>query len=115
RFKRAVVTVSPPATGVHVSVYMTKGPPMSPWCNASDWTWGVFPCYDDRIISQVHFDVFVDQAFKQSYQYDIRKRGVFWIGLLPLAWVSLFNTHYTEAFSATVYQFITDAKRDGFL
>ena len=35
RFIKAVVTASPLATGVHVNVYWTDGPPLSPWCKAT--------------------------------------------------------------------------------
>ena len=59
--------------------------------------------------------MFVDNALKQNYRYDIIGKGISWIGVLPLFWVNLFNTRYAEAFSANAYQFVTDAKRDGFL
>lgn len=115
RFIKAVVTASPPATGVHVNVYQTDGTPSSPWCKASSWTFNVIPCYAEGIIYQVHFDVFVNNTLKQSYRYDISQKGISWIGLLPFFWVNLFTAQYKEAFSANVYQFVTDAKRDGFL
>lgn len=114
RFIKVVVTASPPATGVHVNVYQTDGP-TSPWCTASHWTFAIIPCYAEGIIYQVHFDVFVDNALKQSYRYDISRKGVSWIGVLPLFWVNLFTAHYKEAFSTNTYKFIADAKRDGFL
>ena len=83
RFLKVVVTASPPDIGVHVNVYQTDGPPISPWCTASNWTFYVIPCYAEGIVYQVHFDVFVNNALKQSYRYDISRTGVSWIGLLP--------------------------------
>ena len=73
------------------------------------------PCYAEGIIYETHFDVFVNNALKQSYQYEISRKHVDWIGLLPLFWINLFTTHYEEAFLANVHRFIADAKRDGVL
>jgi hypothetical protein len=115
RFMKVVVTASPPALGVHVNVYQTDGFPISPWCIASNWTLNVIPCYVDGIVYRVYFDVFVDNVLKQSYRYDISRKGVAWIGLLPFFRVDLFTTQYKEALSTNVYQFVTDARRDGFL
>lgn len=115
RFTKVIVTSSPPARGVHVNIYQTDGPPISLWCKASYWTLNVVPCYAEGIVRETHFDVFVDNTLKQSYRYEIRRKGVSWIGLLPLFWINFFTTQYKEAFSANAYQFVTDAKRDGFL
>jgi hypothetical protein len=83
RFMKVVVTASPPALGVHVNVYQTDGPPASLWCKAASWTFEVIPCYAEGIAYETHFDVFVNNALKQSYRYDISRTGVSWIGLLP--------------------------------
>lgn len=115
RFMKVITTSSPPAMGVHINVYQTDGPPISPWCRASVWTLDVIPCYAEGIIYETHFDVFVDNALKQSYRYEISRKGFTWIGLLPFGWINLFTTQYKEAFSANAYQFVTDATRDGFL
>jgi hypothetical protein len=115
RFIKVIVTPSPPASGVHVNVYQTEGPPPSTWCLVSIWTVSVIPCYAEGIVLESHFDVFVDNTLKQSYRYSIRRTGINWIGLLPFFWINLFTTQYKEAFSGNISQFITDAKRDGFL
>lgn len=115
RFMKVIVTSSPPALGVHVNVYQTDGPPASPWCKASIWTLGVIPCYAEGIVFETHFDVFVHNTLKQSYRYEISRKGLNWIGLLPFWWINFFTTQYKEAFSSNAHQFVTDAKRDGFL
>jgi hypothetical protein len=116
RFIKVIVTSTHPAIGTHVNVYQTVAPPYSsPWCTANSWTLGVIPCYAEGIVYVTHFDVFVNNALKQSYQYEISRKVVDWIGLLPFYWINLFTTHYEEAFWANVFRFITDAKRDGFL
>ncbi len=112
---KVVVTPSPPALGIHVNVYQTDGPPMSSWCMASLWTLGVIPCHAEGVVYETHFDVLANNALKQSYRYEISRKGIQWIGLLPFFWVNFFTADYKEAFSANIYQFVTDAKRDGFL
>ena len=115
RFMKVIVTSSPPIIGTHVNVYQTVGPYSSPWCTASSWTLGVIPCYFEGIAYETHFDVFVNNTLKQSYQYPIGRKAVVWIGLLPFFWINFLTTQYEEAFSGNTYQFIADAKRDGFL
>jgi hypothetical protein len=115
RFIKVIVTSSPPALGVHVNIYQTDGAPASLWCQASTWTLGVIPCYAEGIVYETHFDVFVHNSLKQSYRYEISRKGVHWIGLIPFFWINFMTAQYEEAFLANAYQFVTDAKRDGFL
>jgi len=116
KFRMAMATLNSPAIGTHVNVYQTVGPyHSSPWCTASSWSLGVIPCYFERVAYETHFDVFVNNALKQSYQYPIGEKAVVWIGLLPFFWINFLTTQYEEAFSGNIYQFIADAKRDGFL
>jgi hypothetical protein len=115
RFSRVVVTSSPPQDGTHINVYQTDASTVSPWCLASIWTLALIPCYVDRVVYTVHFDVLIHNALKESYQYEISRKGVQWLGLLPFFWVNLFTTQYKDSFSANVYQFVIDAKRDGYL
>jgi hypothetical protein len=97
-------------------VYQTdRRPPSSTWCRVSNWTLTVIPCFGEGIAFDNHFDVFVDNTLKHSYRYGISRTGIDWIGLLPFFWINLFTADYKEAFSSNVAQFITDAKRDGFL
>jgi hypothetical protein len=115
RFMKVIVTSNPPAIGTHVNVYQTVGPFSSPWCTVSSWTLGVIPCYFEGIAYEIHFDVFVDNALKQSYRYPIYRKAVNWIGLVPFVWINFLTAQYEEAFSHNIYQFIADAKLDGFL
>ena len=115
RFMKVIVTSSPPPIGTHINVYQTVGPFSSPWCTASSWTLGVIPCYFEGIAYETHFDVLVDNTVKQSYRYPIHRKAVNWIGLLPFFWINFLTAQYEEAFSDNIDQFITDAKRDGFL
>lgn len=115
RFMKVVVASSPPAIGTHVNVYQTVASFSSPWCTASSWSLGVIPCYLEGIAYETHFDVVVDNTIKQSYRYPIHRKAVNWIGLVPFFWINFLTAQYEEAFSGNTYQFIADAKRDGFL
>ena len=115
KFRKVIVTEIPPVMGVRVNVYQTPVQFSTPWCTVSMWTLGVIPCYSEGLAYETRFDVIVDNTLKQSYRYPIYRKAVQGIGLAAFAWISLFNTSYGEAFSANAYQFVTDAKRDGFL
>lgn len=82
RFSKVIVTSSPPQDGMHINVYQTDGP-LPSWCRASIWTLTLIPCYADGVVHTMHFDVFLNSTLKESYQYDITRKGVQWLGLLP--------------------------------
>jgi hypothetical protein len=114
RYSKVIVTSNPPENGMHVNVYQTDGP-VSSWCRASIWTLGIVPCYADGVVYTMHFDVLLHNTLKESYQYEMSRKGVQWLGLLPFFWVNLFTAQYKDAFSANAHQFIIDAQRDGYL
>ena len=114
RFSKVIVTSTPPQDGLHINVYQTDGP-VSSWCRASIWALAVIPCYADGVVHTTHFDVFLNNTLKRSYQYEISRKGVQWLGLLPFFWVNFFTTQYKDAFSANAHQFVIDAKRNGYL
>lgn len=62
----------------------------------------------------VEYILYVDGKRERSYSYEITKKGVGWIGLLPMAWINLFTQDAKGAFRATAYQFVHDADRDGY-
>ncbi len=62
----------------------------------------------------VEYILYVDGKEERSYSYEITKKGVGWIGLLPMAWINLFAQDAKDAFRATAYQFVHDADRDGY-
>ncbi len=112
-FLKVIYAPTAPALGPHINIYLTDGPSISAWCRASIWTLGIIPCYANSIVYLLHFDVFIDNLRRESYVYDISRKGITWIGLLPLFWINFFTTPYEEAFYASAYQFAADAKRDG--
>jgi len=116
RFEKVIVTSTPPAKGLHVNIYQTDGPSLSPFCIASIWTFGIIPCYAEGVVYSVHVDVLADNTLLKTYDDAISRKGANWIGFLPFFWINfLVNTGYEEAFMATVYNFISAARQDGLL
>lgn len=57
----------------------------------------------------VKYDLYQDGQKKESYHYEITRKGGIWLGLLPFAWVNAFTYSEKDAFSATANQFWADA------
>ena len=116
-FAAAIVSSTPPAKGTYLTVYRTINDSSKVsrfFCTLSTLTLTVFPCYANKP-STVQMNLYVDNDLKKSYQYEIVGKHAQWLGFLPLFWVNGLMTHYRHAFEATVYQFILDGRRDGYL
>ena len=74
----------------------------------------VFPWWSSGAGYTVEYLLYVDGKRERSYSYEITKKGVGWIGLLPVAWINWFTHDEKDAFRATAYQFFRDADRDGY-
>ena len=74
----------------------------------------VIPWWSSGAGYTVEYLLYVDGKRERSYSYEITKKGVGWIGLLPVAWINLFTHDAKDAFRATAYQFFRDADRDGY-
>lgn len=74
----------------------------------------IFPWWSSGAGYTVEYTLYVDGKKEHSYSYEITKKGVGWIGLLPFAWINLFTDDAKDAFRATAYQFFRDADRDGY-
>jgi hypothetical protein len=114
-FMKVVTTPIPPALGAHINIYQTRSALPSKWCQATFFSLYVLPCYEEELVFETHYDVYVDNKLKNVYRYEINRKGFYWIGVLPFFWINYFMDSYNDAFSATVYQFITDVKRDSVL
>ena len=77
-------------------------------------TTAVFPWWSSGAGYAVEYILYVDGKRERSYSYEITKKGVAWIGLLPVAWINFFTQDAKDAFRATAYQFFRDADRDGY-
>ena len=76
---------------------------------------GAVPYYTGEGGYVLRYILSVDQQEKQVYRYEIKKKGVGWLGLLPFAWVNFFTTDLKDAVQATTHQFVIEAERDGYL
>lgn len=120
-FAAAIVSATPPAKGLHITVYQSekkserKGlSARGAFCTLALITLLALPCYDDTGGSVVQYDVYVDDNLKKSYRYEMATTAFSWIGLLPFVWVNLLTSDYRDAFRATAYQFLRDGRSDGY-
>jgi len=74
----------------------------------------VIPWWSSDAGYTVEYLLYVDRKQRHAYSYEITKKGVGWIGLLPMAWINYFTQDAKDAFRATAYQFFRDADRDGY-
>ena len=63
----------------------------------------------------VDYDLYVDTALKKTYRYEIKEKSMIWIGAIPFFWVNFLTNHHANAFTATIHQFIRDARDEGLL
>jgi hypothetical protein len=75
----------------------------------------VLPYYSGHAGHLIRYDLYVDGELKRSYRYEVIKKGVAWVGLLPFAWVNFFTDDHQDACRAVLHRFIRDVDRDGYL
>jgi hypothetical protein len=116
RFEKVLVSATPPLKGLHVNIYQARHRTFSPLLIASILTIGIIPCYEESVVSTVHFDVLKDNILLKTYEEEIRGKRATWIGFLPFWWITfIVNTSEQEAFLATVHNFTKSARQDGLL
>lgn len=120
-FLQATASESPPEKGVYLFIdaaYIPEAklgaPPPCPWGILSGVTLGIIPYYCDETGVRVRYDLYIDRQIKKSYQYEIRKKGVTDLLLLPFAWLNLFTDDLADAIVLTTHRLILDAARDGY-
>ena len=75
----------------------------------------VLPYYSGHAGHLIRYDLYMDGEIKKAYRYEIAKKGVAWVGLLPFAWVNLLTDDQQDACRAALHRFIRDVERDGYL
>ncbi len=119
-FSEAIATSTPPKSGVYCSVDLTIKPisvaaeVSSAFSYASLFIIPILPYYSGLGGYVVRYNLYVDGELQHVYRYEITKKGVAWVVLLPFAWINLFTYDQKDAFRATAYQFLIDAERDGY-
>ncbi len=74
------------------------------------WDW--IPYYSGEGGVDAHFRLFKDGVPQKTYHYEIKKKGVGGILILPFAWVNFFTDDLKEALRKTTLQFLIDAQHD---
>jgi len=49
----------------------------------------------------------------KTYRYEISEKTFAWMLNLPFVWINLLTNGATDAFEATIHEFIRDAHNDG--
>ena len=116
RFSAAIISPSPPARGTFIAAYLErKGDDLGDSLIVpAIFTLSVLPGYGE-FVHVVRLELYVDADLKKTYRYEIVERVFVWIGLIPFAWMNALSTDYWQAFETTVYKFLIDGRRDGFL
>lgn len=101
-----------PAHGIYCSVEVLYKPPTLPalvFGYASAITLTILPVWSTHDGYRLTYQVFVDGQKKQSFEYDITRKGGAWILALPFAWINFLTYSESEAIEATTYQFFKDS------
>ena len=114
--QNTIVASVPPERDLYVRVYQTRSP-RSPTIfeNLSQFSLTVIPYYCDAVKYIVDYELFIDTVLKKTYRYEIREKSLNWIGALLFFWVNFLTNHQSNAFTATIHQFIRDARNEGLL
>ncbi len=111
-FQDAEAIEAPPSQGVFVDVSIKavpEGHTAKVYRAISYATLTAIPCWSGRGGSDLLYEVYVDGRKMKNFDYQIRRKKVTWIVLLPVAWINLLSHTEAEAFDATALQFFDDA------
>jgi hypothetical protein len=125
-FKEAVYISELPKQGVSCNITFfnePRSPFIFAWAIFSGLSMGIIPFYDahgDR--HTFIYELYVDGDLKNSYQYLITMKALWWIGapllkpFLPRDWTGTVDSeNYDKAVIGTARAFWLDAHKDGFL
>lgn len=115
---KELLSTLPPQKGTHVVITPTVKHP-SARCVVAAFLTGitltVIPIYCGSGGYHVAFELYVDGEMKKVSRYQITREEIVGLPLLALAWVNFFTYDLKDAIRATIYQFLLDAERDGYL
>jgi hypothetical protein len=101
-----------PAQGIYVEVetlYKAPTVPAAVFGYFSVSTLTALPFWSNRDGYRMNYHVYVNGEKKESYEYEITRKGAVWVALLPFIWLNAFTYSEAEAFEATAYQFFKDS------
>jgi len=99
-------------------------PPLYPslfgrWLSSEEWAWLSIVSFSavpwiTKVDYAVEYDLYSDGRLQSRYQYTYRKERYGGILMLLMVWLNWFTMSEEEALKATFYNFVHDAKRDGY-
>lgn len=112
--KKMVPVDQDPGKGLYVEVQTNWKPMTMPalifgYISVSTLT--LLPAWSNHDGYIVKYHVYVDGKKMETYNYEITRKVGLWIVFLPFAWVNFFTNSETDAFEATTYQFVNDARQ----
>jgi hypothetical protein len=110
---RVAVLSTPPGRGLYVRVYKTSIPRSPTFLDQlSLYTLWLIPSYRAGVRYTVDYDLYFDAVLRKTYHYEITEKIFFWILVLPFSWINLLTNGHTNAFEATIHEFIRDARNE---
>ncbi len=111
--RKMVPADTSPEKGLYIEVE-TKWKPMTlpalVFGYISISTLTLLPAWSTKDGYFVKYDVYIDGKKKETYNYEITRKGGIWIGLIPFSWINLITYSEKQAFEATANQFVQDAR-----
>jgi len=111
-FQETEAVNAPPAQGLFVDVSIKRvaeGRTAKKYKALSYLTLTAIPSWSGRGGSDLLYEVYVDGRKMKNFDYQVRRKKVTWIVLLPFSWMNLLWHTEADAFDATMLQFFDDA------
>jgi hypothetical protein len=112
--KKMIPVDSSPVKGLYVEVEAKWKPMTLPaviFGYLSVATLTLLPAWSTHDGYIVKYNVYIDGKSVETYPYEITRKTGLWLGLLPFAWINFFTFSEEDAFEATTYQFVKDARQ----
>lgn len=112
--KKMIPVDSSPTKGLYVEIEAKWKPMTMPaliFGYLSVATLTLLPAWSTHDGYVVKYIVYIDGKGVETYQYEITRKVGIWIGLLPFAWINFLTPSEEDAFEATTYQFVKDARQ----
>jgi hypothetical protein len=112
--RKMVPVDAQPEKGLYVEVVTSWKPMTMPaliFGYMSVATLTLLPAWSTQDGYSVKYHVYIDGREVETYKYAIRRKTGLWIVLLPFAWINLFTYNESDAFEATAFQFVSDARQ----
>lgn len=112
--QQVTIVAAPPAKERHVRVYQRSTPAQATVMERlSEVTFWLIPYYKAGVRDTVDYDLYLDTVLIKTYRYEISEKTFIWMLNLPFVWINLLTNDSSDAFEATIHEFIRDARNEG--